>query len=243
MLTMSTAIPSLPTTLAPGARVLIVSNEAAFEARYSPGLNVAGHYTMRLNNDGEHLAIVDTQYGAIQDFTYNDAAPWPTTPDGQGPSLEVIDIWGDYDDPANWRASGPVGGTPHGYVPPADPPSNLPLRVTEIHYHPTDPTAAEIIAGFTNDGEFEFIELLNSSTTETLSLADVRFTEGVDYYFSSWALTLLAPGELVVVAANAAGLAERYGAVLGLTGAYDPERLNNGGELLRIVDADKHPAP
>ena len=48
----------------------------------------------------------------IQDFVYNNAAPWPTGPDGNGPSLEIIDPLGDPAAPANWRASATVGGSP-----------------------------------------------------------------------------------------------------------------------------------
>ncbi|MGI9457605.1 MAG: CotH kinase family protein, partial [Aeoliella sp.] len=37
------------------------------------------------------------------------------------------------------------------------------LRLTELHYNPAAPTATEISAGFTDNDEFEFVELLNTS--------------------------------------------------------------------------------
>ncbi len=44
----------------------------------------------------------DSLGNVIHDFSYDNTAPWPTTPDGGGPSLEVIDTEGDYNDPLNW---------------------------------------------------------------------------------------------------------------------------------------------
>ena len=38
--------------------------------------------------------------------------PWPTGPDGNGPSLELIDVPDDNTIPENWKASTSVGGTP-----------------------------------------------------------------------------------------------------------------------------------
>jgi hypothetical protein len=54
--------------------------------------------------------------------------------------------------------------------------------VAEIMYHPADPTAVEFAAGFTDDNCFEFIELRNVGPV-ALSLADLRFTKGVDFDF------------------------------------------------------------
>jgi hypothetical protein len=41
---------------------------------------------------------------------YKDVAPWPTTPDGTGPSLERISPRAFGNDPSNWRASASSGG-------------------------------------------------------------------------------------------------------------------------------------
>ena len=58
-----------------------------------------------------------------------------------------------------------------------------PLRITEMHYHPADPTQAEIDAlppvPTVDADEFEFIEILNTGTT-SVDLAGVAFTEGID---------------------------------------------------------------
>ena len=81
------------TTLAANATVLIVHNTAAFTARYGSGKPVAGAWLAgnKLSNGGDQLNI---KYGdALTPFytmTYDDVAPWPLTPDGNGPSLVLL---------------------------------------------------------------------------------------------------------------------------------------------------------
>lgn len=102
---------SAVTNLAPGGYVLVVKNKAAFEKRYGTGLPVAGEYSGKLENAGEHI-VAQLGVDVILDFTYGTTAPWPTSPDGVGVSLEVIDPNGNLDSGLNWRASVAVGGSP-----------------------------------------------------------------------------------------------------------------------------------
>ena len=80
------------TTLAPGARVLVVKNLAAFEAAHSGGLPVAGVFAAdsSLSNGGESVKLEDASGGTIKEFRYNDKAPWPTSADTEGFSLVLI---------------------------------------------------------------------------------------------------------------------------------------------------------
>ena len=57
----------------------------------------------------------------IDEVDYDDAAPWPSAPDGGGPSLERIANTAYGNDPANWRASTASGGTPGESLPPTEP--------------------------------------------------------------------------------------------------------------------------
>lgn len=100
-------------TLAPGQYGLIVSDEAAFRARYGNDPIIIGQWANgALSNGGENVELLDPFTNKIHDFTYDDVAPWPLAADGDGPSLEVIDTEGDYNDPLNWRASAFTDGSP-----------------------------------------------------------------------------------------------------------------------------------
>ncbi|KAA3606164.1 MAG: lamin tail domain-containing protein [Calditrichaeota bacterium] len=48
----------------------------------------------------------------VDEVTYDDGAPWPTSADGQGPSLELNSPALDNNDGTNWSASANAGGTP-----------------------------------------------------------------------------------------------------------------------------------
>ena len=104
------------TSLSPGAYLLIVRSQAAFESRYSAGLPIAGEWQSgdKIDNGGENLKLSYGAGSAIHEFAYDDDPNWPTSPDGEGPSLVLIapESSPDHADPFNWRSSIAIGGTP-----------------------------------------------------------------------------------------------------------------------------------
>jgi len=101
-------------TLAPGERILLVNNRAAFEMRYGSSLAIAGEFSGSLSNDGEQLTVTGDGPTPVIDLTYNDADPWPDGADGGGYSLVLIDPASgpDPSDPMTWRTSASTGGNP-----------------------------------------------------------------------------------------------------------------------------------
>ncbi len=105
------------------------------------------------------------------------------------------------------------------------------LVVSEIHYHPTDPTVEEIaIDANLSDGDFEYIELMNVSA-DPLDLEGCLFVAGIDYEFPE--LSILQPGERVVLCSQLEAFALRhdYTPLAEFGGALD-----NSGETLTLVD-------
>jgi hypothetical protein len=101
--------------------VLVVANLAAFQLRYGHGADatIAGLYAGNLSNGGERLRLIDALGLTIRDFTFSDLPPWPIGPDGNGPSLVLIDPTAnpDHADPAKWTSSAIPGGLPMGVSP------------------------------------------------------------------------------------------------------------------------------
>ena len=93
------------------------------------------------------------------------------------------------------------------------------LRITEIMYHPPDPN-------------HEFIELKNIGN-ETLNLALVKFTDGIDFTFPFLQLNCC---EYVVVVKNQIQFEAHYGAGIYIAGQYTGS-LDNGGEEIELKDA------
>lgn len=112
-------------------------------------------------------------------------------------------------------------------------PSQQDLRVTEIQYHPVDPSAAESAAlvGVTDD-DFEYVELANIGTP-ALTLTGDYFAQGIDYTFP---VSILAGGERLILAKNPTAFAFRYPSVsVPIYGPYGGV-LDNGGEKLELTD-------
>lgn len=100
--------------LAPGARVIVVENRAAFAVRY--GANwanaAAGSWTGALSRGGELLQLLDSTGAVITSVTYSDGSDWPGRADGDGSSLELTTPGGLPDNSANWRSSLSYHGSP-----------------------------------------------------------------------------------------------------------------------------------
>jgi len=109
--TFAPAVPVL--ALAPGARLLLVKNLAAFTERHGSGLPVAGVYEGSLSNGGERLRLVDGVGEEVLDFRYGDT--WQPGTDGGGYSLVLRDpasapnAWSLE---SSWRSSLACGGSP-----------------------------------------------------------------------------------------------------------------------------------
>ncbi|MFM8617319.1 MAG: CotH kinase family protein [Opitutaceae bacterium] len=127
------------------------------------------------------------------------------------------------------------------YVMDAAPAGPANLVVSEFHYHPSDPTPDEIARGFNSGNDFEFIELMNISRSQTVDLTGVKLEDAVAFDFSSVppALRLLPPGGRIVVVENAAAFAARLepGVLPVVAGAFSGN-LSNGGEQIIVRAAD-----
>jgi hypothetical protein len=103
-------------TLAPGARAVLVGNQAAFIQRYGNALTILGVYQPGnfLANDGDHITLIDAQGQTIRDFSYDDNPPWPSSADGSGFSIVLINPTSNPNHAyaPNWRSSVAVNGNP-----------------------------------------------------------------------------------------------------------------------------------
>lgn len=64
-----------------------------------------------LSNNGESIQLWSNTGTLIDSVLYRTAAPWPTTANGNGPSIELCDVTANNDNGSNWKAA----TTPIGY--------------------------------------------------------------------------------------------------------------------------------
>ena len=93
----------LNSTVASGQKIYLTSNTTAFQSRY--GFSAFGQFTRNLSNKSHLLKLVDAFGNLIDWVQYSDSAPWPTTPDGSGPYLQLIDNALDNSLASSWVAS------------------------------------------------------------------------------------------------------------------------------------------
>ena len=101
---------SLTTVMPAGGRLVMAHDAARFQVTY--GFAPDAVYTGKLDNGGETVTLIDPSAAVIDTVKYSDKDPWPTTTDGTGPSLELIDPAQDNGNPIDWAASTATGGTP-----------------------------------------------------------------------------------------------------------------------------------
>ncbi len=167
------------------------------------------------------------------DLTWLDSDSWqvtlPVDPGLHDYTLEAVDF------------SGTVVGTGSISIENttlAEPASAQNLAISEVMYHPADPTAAEIAAGFDDDDLFEFIELMNIGAAPVY-LTGCAFTAGITFSLPS---ITLAPDERVVLARDRAAFLSRHpGAAAFLLdgeyyGAGDTNKLSNSSEEVVLSD-------
>lgn len=100
--------------VAGGERVLLVRNVDAFLARYGGFLTdkIVGIYSEALGNAADILTLQASDGSLIDRISYTDRGPWPSRADGEGSTLERIDVTANADDSSNWTSSVAFHGSP-----------------------------------------------------------------------------------------------------------------------------------
>ena len=90
-------------TINPGEFLVIGVNASAMLHTF--GVTALQWTSGGLNNDGELILLKNNAGITVDSVNYDDVAPWPTSPDGTGPSLVLCDPDADNSLGSNWQAS------------------------------------------------------------------------------------------------------------------------------------------
>jgi hypothetical protein len=105
------------------------------------------------------------------------------------------------------------------------------LVISEFHYAPLPPTAAELNAApQTIAADYEFIEVQNTHAFDSLALNGLELRDGVTFSFPA---AVLAPQGLGVVVANPLAFRVRYGTSIPILGTFTGQ-LDNDGDRIEL---------
>jgi len=130
----------------PPGEYLVVARDPASIGLFYGITNIVGPFAGgALSNSGEMVILADANGVPVDTVDYDDWEPWPIDGDGYGTSIEVVDLFGDNNDPANWNASLNLFGTPGtaNQVPGAP----IPATIYMVQYTP-DPSGTSPLQGF-----------------------------------------------------------------------------------------------
>ena len=149
------------TVLAPRGYIVFTEDDVAFRDFYGTSTShILAQFSGGLSNGGETITLLNAAGTIVDIVDYDDAGDWPTTPDGAGPSLELISPASDNNLATNWEPSAATAGSPGAAN------TTPPMTGDDI---------VEVFARGTNGGEIIELEI-NGTTVATYPLTTTLTT-------------------------------------------------------------------
>ncbi len=98
--------------VAPGGYAVLCQDALRFQRAFPTGPTPLGEFGFGLGNGGDTLRIHAADGTLMLSLTYDDAAPWPVEADGLGYTLQIKNLEAYSGQPAAWKASVRIGGSP-----------------------------------------------------------------------------------------------------------------------------------
>jgi len=94
-------------SLGVGEYVVLVRNKEDFKVAFPQVKedDIIGQLPFKLSNKGERITLFDANKCLVDYVIYDDKLPWPEAPDGEGPSLSLVDPLLDNALPESWSSS------------------------------------------------------------------------------------------------------------------------------------------
>lgn len=99
------------TSISAGGFLVICADFVAFQGLF-PGVPAIGDLGFGFGGGGDQVRLFNQVDQLLDIVDYDDEWPWPTEPDGNGPTLELIDPFFDNSSAWSWSGSAAAHGTP-----------------------------------------------------------------------------------------------------------------------------------
>ena len=89
--------------------IVVTRDKSAFQTFYPDVVNAVGNFNFGLSNSDDAVRLFDPNGGLIDEVYYSSDYPWPSEPNGNGPTLELLDPFFDNNVPESWVALNTYG--------------------------------------------------------------------------------------------------------------------------------------
>jgi len=131
------------TEIEPHGFFVLCQDQSAFHSQFPEIENYAGNFEFGLSGSGDIVRVYNTNWILIDSVQYDDNPPWQIAPDGNGPTLELIDPGLDNTLAENWQSS-------TGYGTPGKPNSNPGSSINFKHDNARQPVKYSLYQNYPN---------------------------------------------------------------------------------------------
>ncbi|MFT5754183.1 MAG: hypothetical protein ACI924_001410 [Flavobacterium sp.] len=226
--------------------VLLATDKTSADAFYGASfIDLPQGISNAFGNGGENLQILNSTGVIISEVEYDDATPWPLSPDGNGPSLELMNPNGNLNDGTNWTPATNLVGQSIGLDVFASPGTFNPVITSNLSFDTETTIVNE------NDGTASItINLSNASTSVVtvdvaILLNSGTATNGTEYVYTNETVTFSANSTSQVISITLNNDAVANGDTYFALELLNPTGANLSGisqSLLYILD-DETDAP
>lgn len=96
------------TAIPAGGHLVIAQTPATILSRF--GVTALGPWDGALDSDGEEITLRDAADGEVDEVDFRSEFPWPITPNGEGPSMQLVNASLDNNLGSSWRPALPTPG-------------------------------------------------------------------------------------------------------------------------------------
>ncbi len=170
--------------------LVVCRDQALFRSLFPEVKNYIGNLDFGLSSNGDQVRVFNSSLLLIDSVQFDDTIPWPTEPDGNGPTLELIDPELENTLPENWQASYLWGtpGQPNSY------PFSISGKITYYSNGDAVPQTLMLLTGYINkitttdsDGYFCFTTL-NSGDYRLKAHKENDIRNTADVFDALWIL-------------------------------------------------------
>lgn len=129
------------TILAATEYIIITEDPNELAAKFDlPPETQVFQYSGSLSNDGEQIDLKNAPGVLLDTVDYQAEFPWPTSPNGEGDSMQLINATLDNNLGGTWRGSSPTPGLPNGVFATTTPPI-----IRQVDHFPKTPLSSEAL--------------------------------------------------------------------------------------------------